>query len=104
MAYDKSPSAVWPTYTSDAGSISIPLAALGISESAALDWRNVVRGLVERQRIYQESLPTASRSKVLTMNRPVVILQPTTLGIGDNRVDYTGAIYLDVLLNTVVVE
>lgn len=75
MAFNKSPTTLWPSYSSDGTNITIPIAALDgltAAEADAVtgDWRSIVLAFCATAYRYYSELATADRPTAFVASPP----------------------------------
>ena len=100
MAFVDTPTLLWPDYTSNGTSITIPIAALdGLTAAEAHtdtgDWRSIMLSLIATAHRYYDELITADKPVAFVASDPTV--QYTTSGTfaGSYRTTYTFTLYTD---------
>jgi hypothetical protein len=94
MAFNKAPTELWPSYTSDGTNITIPIAAIdGLTAAEAHtttgDWRSIMLSLVSTAHRHYDELATADKPLAFVVTDPTV--QSVTSGsfAGSYRTTYT---------------
>ena len=77
MAFNPSPAAMWPGYSSDGTTISIPLSSLpgltaGEANATTGDWREIMLAICEKAYRYTAALATADAPSACTIRMPDV--------------------------------
>lgn len=98
MAFNKAPTSLWPSYTSDGTNITIPIAAIdGLTAAEAHtttgDWRSIMLSLISTAYRHYDELATADKPLAFTASDPTV--QAVTSGsfAGSYRTAYTFTLY-----------
>lgn len=109
MAFNPAPTALFPGYTSDGTSITIPLAAIpGLTSVEANattgDWRNVFLSLCHTVLTYYDSLAVADKPQAFTADLPTVGRVRSGDLIGALRMVYSFEFYNDLPLTDVADE
>jgi hypothetical protein len=83
MAFNKVPTSMWPSYTSDGTNITIPIAALdGLTAAEANattgDWRSIMLAFCSTAYRHYSELATADKPAMFTASMPTI--SPVTQG------------------------
>lgn len=98
MAFNKAPTTIWPSYTSDGTDITIPIAALdGLTAAEAHtttgDWRSIMLAIVSTAYRYYSELADADKPTALTMSQPTITAVSTGSFAGTYRTGYSFSFY-----------
>lgn len=98
MAFNKAPTSLWPSYSSDGTNITIPIAAIdGLTSAEANtttgDWRSIMLSLMSTLYRHYAALAAADKPKALIPAAPTVY--PVTSGTlsGTFKTTYTVEFY-----------
>ena len=77
MAFNKAPTSLWPSYTSDGTNITIPIAALdGLTSAEAHtstgDWRSIMLAICSTAYRHYSELATADKPTMFTASMPTI--------------------------------
>jgi hypothetical protein len=109
MAFDKSPSALFPNYSSNGTNITIPLADIeGLTAAEAHttsgDWRNIFLSICHTALQHYDSLATADKPQAFTADMPTVGRVRTGALAGSLRQVYSFEFYNELPITDVADE